>query len=81
MFVLLGFYVWSYQGSKLRQGFPKLMLSPLYPRSPSAAINKNGKIYLMKVNKRKFIIHFKIINSIKQRRKVAYMNLIQTHSI
>lgn len=44
-----GHSVWSYQGNTLRSGFPRVNYNPLHPKNPSAAINKNGKFYIVKV--------------------------------
>lgn len=44
-----GHSVWSYQGNMLRSGFPRVNFNPLHPKSPSTAVNKNGKVYLLKV--------------------------------
>lgn len=47
--------VWSYNGFKLRDGFPKTINDPLFPVHPTTAINLYNKIFLLKVG----YFHFK----------------------
>lgn len=49
--ITIGRNVWAYKDYELQSGFPKYIYSPLYRSNPWSAINKNGKIYLLRVSK------------------------------
>ena len=40
--------VWAYDNYNLVNGYPKLVKDPLFPSNPWTAVNKDGKIYVLK---------------------------------
>ena len=44
-----GRFVWAYHNQTLLKNLSRRAFDPLYPRNPYTAVNKNGKVYLIKV--------------------------------